>query len=113
MARYVTLGDGRKISLGRYVAAWKACKTLSPDTAIGRGVSGTGETASEALRRLHAGMHDRINRHIPGYGIGRKWSDDWFWPTWRASRDLNSRVVIRWLPSDLKSRFAHRLEQGV
>ncbi len=107
--RYITLGDGRKIGLGAYVKAWKACKTLDPNTPIGRGVSGWSETAEEALRALRFGLHDRINRRIEGYGVGRKWSDDWYWPIWRASRDLNSRVVIRWLPADLKPRFADRI----
>lgn len=40
MKRYVTLGDGRRIGIGRYVAAWKACIELSPNTPIGKGISG-------------------------------------------------------------------------
>lgn len=43
--RYVTLSDGRKIGLGRYVAAWKACRDLPPSTPIGRGIDGWGQTA--------------------------------------------------------------------
>ena len=35
--RYVRLADGRAIGLGRYVAAWKACKALPDGTPIGRG----------------------------------------------------------------------------
>lgn len=42
MQRYITLGDGRKIGLGKYVAAWKACKALPPNTPIGKGVTGWG-----------------------------------------------------------------------
>lgn len=63
--RYVTLGDGRRIRLGKYVAAWRQCLALPPDTYIGRGVNGWGQTAAEALRDLREGMHDRINQAIP------------------------------------------------
>jgi len=113
--RYVTLGDGRKIGLGRYVAAWKACKALPPGAPIGRGVSGFGQTAGEALRELQAGLDDRINRNIPGYGVGRKWSSDWFFATWNASRALNNpRLIVRWLPADMMKvpRFRERVEYG-
>jgi len=33
--------------------------------------------AAAILRDLHAGMHDRINRHDPRFGRGRKWSTDY------------------------------------
>lgn len=113
--RYVTLGDGRKIGLGRYVAAWKACRELDPKTPIGKGVGGWGETAGEALEKLRAGMVDRINRHVPGYGKGRKWDPDWFYAMARAAADLNHpRLIIRWLPADLMAipRFRERVEYG-
>jgi len=108
--RYVTLGDGRTIGLGRYVAAWKACLDLPGNTRIGRGVNGWGQTASEALADLRAGMHDRINRHLPGYGRGRKWDDDWQLAMSHARHQLNTpRLAIHWLPADLRERFADRL----
>lgn len=113
--RYVTLGDGRKIGLGRYVAAWKACRELPPNTPIGRGISGWGQTAGEALEELRNGLIDRINRQVPGFGQGRKWSADWYFATWNASRQVNNpRLIVRWLPADMMKvpRFAQRVADG-
>jgi hypothetical protein len=109
--RYVTLGDGRKIGLGKYVAAWKQCLALPGNTPIGKGIDGWGQTAAQALSDLRKGMDDRINRRIPGYGKGRKWGSDWYFSMWRASRDLNNpRLVIRWLPAEIRERFRDRIE---
>ena len=54
------LGCARDVGLGTYVKAWKICLTLEPNTWIGRGVSGWGETAGEALEKLRAGSADRV-----------------------------------------------------
>lgn len=113
--RYITLGDGRTIGLGKYVTAWKACLELPPNTPIGRGINGWGQTAGEALVDLRRGLEDRINRQIPGYGVGRKWSSDWYFATWNASRQVNNpRLVVRWLPADMMKvpRFRERVEMG-
>lgn len=108
--RYVTLGDGRHIGLGAYVAAWRSCKTLEPSTYVGRGISGHGDTAGEALRQLREGMDDRINRHDPTFGHGRKWSYQWQAETMRAASALNTpRLVVHWLPAWLKEKFSDRL----
>lgn len=108
--RYVTLGDGRAIGLGAYVAAWKHCLVLPPHTRIGRGVNGWGENAGEALANLRYGLHDRINRHIPGFGKGRKWHHDWQRQMMQAADHINQpRLRIYWLPNDLNVRFQHRL----
>jgi hypothetical protein len=115
MKRYVTLGDGRTIGLARYCAAWKQCLELPANTPIGRGINGWGQTAGEALRDLRRGLEDRINSHIPGYGVGRKWSSDWYFATWNASRQINNpRLIVRWLPADMMKvpRFRDRVEYG-
>lgn len=53
---------------------------------------------------------NRINRHIPNYGRGRKWAPDWQRETLQAAGRLNTpRLVIDWLPRHLKARFADRL----
>ena len=111
----VTLADGRKIGLGKYVAGWRTCRELPPDTWIGKGVSGWGQTAGEALADLRRGLEDRLNRHLPGYGVGRKWSSDWYFATWNASRAINNpRLIVRWLPADMMKipRFAERVQYG-
>ena len=110
---YVTLGDGRHIGLGRYVEAWRECLRLvragKGKTWIGSGPRGYGETAAEALYDLREGMDDRINRHDPAYGKGRKWAWDWQ----RDARDLawklNNRICIHWMRPEFKTRFADRL----
>ena len=108
--RYITLGDGRACGLGTYVKAWRAILTLPERQWLVRCPDGYGGTASDALRQLRDGMHDRINRHIPGYGKGRKWDSDWQRTMTQSAHALNTpRLIIDWLPADLKARFAYRL----
>ena len=110
MKRCIVLADGRRLGLGDYVRAWRRCLTLPPETYIGRGISGWGQTAAEAIYDCRRGMDDRINRRIPGYGIGRKWDPDWQAQTWRLARELNTpRLIVRWIPTEWRRRFAHRL----
>ena len=108
--RYIVLGNGRRIGLGAYVIAWKKCLELPPQTPIGKGVSGWGQTASEALQDLRFGLHDRINHRVAGFGHGRKWGHDWQRETHQAADRLNHpRLVIDWLPPWLAARFPDRL----
>ena len=112
--RTIVLGDGRRIGLGRYVEAWRQCKRLEPGTPIGRGVSGWNETAEEALRALRYGLHDRINRHVPAYGKGRKWEQDWQRNVLQSAHKINTpRLIIDWLPPDLARRFPQRLRRNM
>lgn len=112
-ARYIVLGCSRRIGLGAYVKAWKQCLALSAETWIGRGVDGYGQNAGEALRDLRRGMHDRINRHLPDYGKGRKWDSDWQRHMTQAAHAVNHpRLIIDWLPAELMTRFAHRLRRN-
>jgi hypothetical protein len=55
-------------------------------------------------------LHTKINRESSIRG--RKDSMDWFCQMRRSQWEINQpRLVIHWLPKDLKSRFAHRLTQ--
>ena len=109
--RVIVLGNGKHIGIGAYVNGWKACKEAPEGTRYKHGLTGWGpETREEILRGFDYGLHDRINRHIPGYGTGRKWDTAWYWDIKRAAEELNNpRRVIRYLPKDLKERFAHRI----
>jgi hypothetical protein len=110
--RVVTLGDGRRVGLGVYVKAWKTV-LAAPATAWFRTTpcSWAGGDRAQALREFRAGLDDRINRHIPDYGRGRKWQSQWQIETWRAAQALNHpRLVIHWLPEWLKARFGARLQ---
>jgi len=44
---------------------------------------------------------------------GRKDSKDYYFEMLRAARQINqSRLIIDWLPGDLKKRFAYRLREN-
>lgn len=112
--RVVTLGDGRRVTLGAYVRAWRTVRAADP-AALFRG-SPCGdwripETAGESLRQFRAGMVDRINRHLPSYGRGRKWRDDWQHRARDVAWRMRARVVTRIAdcPRELRARLDHRL----
>lgn len=107
----VRLASGRRVSLAAYADAWKRLRRMDPRQWF-RETPGSsfGGTAADALREMRAGLDDRINRHIPAYGRGRKWDPNWQTETARAARALNTpRLAIHWLPPHLRERFASRL----
>lgn len=113
MRRVITLASGQRVGLRAYAAAWAAARALPPDARVmgapneARGIS---STAGEALAGFRRGMHDRINRHLPGYGRGRKWDADWQRAALQIAGQVNTpRLIVRWAPHDLKARLAHRL----
>lgn len=121
MQRVVRLGNGKQVTLSGFVAAWKRVLAVDPATEYKHGLRGHDPAkASEILRDFRKGMHDRINRRVPGFGHtlrpetrrGRKDCSDWYWLMWRTSRELNSRHAIHWLPFELRERFAHRLSEA-
>lgn len=66
--------------------------------------------AGEILARMREGLMDRINRHDLSYRRGRKFDSDYQRSMIFAARLLNQpRLIIDWLPPDLKERFASRL----
>ena len=69
-------------------------------------------TGTEWLRWFQHCLDRKINRAQPA-SRGRKDTQDWFMQQWRCSRELNTpRLVVHWLPPDLKARFAHRLRES-
>lgn len=107
--RVIRLPNSRCCTIGTYVASWKKLLELSADAQVG-GFGHFPEPAAAVLRQLRRGMHDRINRHIPGYGRGRKWQHDWQVEAKRAAIAVNTpRLVVHWVPPDLRARLAHRL----
>lgn len=115
----VRLGSGRRLPLGGYVRVWKQLIDLArvdPD-ATGRFSPVTMDeisTVGEALRAFRAGMHDRINRHMPGYRVGRKWTLEWQTSVSRVARLLDQRVAAvrsREIPDRaMRHRLQHRLD---
>jgi hypothetical protein len=109
----VTLADGRRLPLGSYVASWRRIRDADPEDRFRGAPSdwfGLDYSAAEILSEFRAAMHARINRHVPGYGRGRKWSSDWQIEAARTARAVNTpRLVVRWIPSDLRDRLVHRI----
>lgn len=114
--RCMVLASGRRMPLGLYVSAWKRCKAI---VAAGNGAtwmretpgSEYGGTVTDALRELRSGLADRVNRHTPGYGRGRKWSADWQRNALQTAHAANTpRLIIRWVPVDFRERLAHRID---
>lgn len=119
-ARAVTLGDGRRMPLGAYVSAWRAVLAAPMDCRFKgspsdpRGWRGSYSRA-ELLQEFRAGLHDRINRHLPGFGHGRKWSPDWQRSTLHFAGAVNTpRLIVRLhgnpAAREFRNRLAHRLE---
>lgn len=109
--RYVTLGDGTRVTLAAYSAAWRACTAAAPGTEFRRGLCGYGSrTREEILEEFRDGVHDRINRRIPWYGRGRKWDGGWQRDARRTAREVNTpRLVVRWVPREFEARLRHRV----
>ena len=109
---YITLPNGRKVGLGVYAKAWRELLKANPKEMV-KGFAYFPEQAESILHAMRGGLSERINAKVPGYGVGRKWANEWYFETWRASRMLNEpRLVIDWLPAWLKPRFGYRLRSA-
>ena len=121
MKRVVYLPQGRQVTLGNYVRAWKLALTAPEGTIFNKAFNWYPETKNEILREFRRGLTDRINRRIDGFPGAlrplphpntRKHDHQWQTETYRAALQLNhARLIIDWLPPWLKTRFAHRLRE--
>lgn len=117
--RVVTLGNGQQVPLKNYVRAWQIAKSMNPETGV-RGTPsdpGGGGTAADVVREMRAGMHDRINKHDPQFGKGRKWDADWQRDARNLKDTLSRRSEVpagQAHPVDLRPRLAKmgKLEEG-
>lgn len=123
MQRVVYLPEGRQVTLGNYVRAWRLALT-APDTAtFTNAFNWYPESKRDVLREFRRGLHDRINRRVVGFpgtlrprtqSTTRKLDYQWQIETYRAAIQLNQpRLIISWLPPWLKKRFAHRLRENM
>jgi hypothetical protein len=109
----ITLGSGIKIDVRDYAKMWRRVLAAPPGSTFTQSLCNWWPSSrDELLEQFRDGMHDRINRHIPGYNVGRKWDADWQNDTWRASREVNSRRILDYLPPWLCDRFAQRLRRN-
>ncbi len=108
----VRLPKGSLVTMGRYVAAWKALRSLPPGAQV-NGWDHFPTPAKDVLRKMRAGMHERISRHLPWWEKGRKWEGQWQRDAHRTAWEVNTpRLVVRWVPMDLRKRLAHRITEG-
>ncbi len=111
--RAITLPNGRRVGLGVYVDAWKRLVVLEQTQpgAMVHGFSDWPDSAERVLREIRAGLHDRINRHIPGRQ-GRKWDDHYQRQLFQDSQKINTARRFRIYRSninlpELRDRFNH------
>lgn len=105
----ITLPNGRMVGLGVYARAWKELQKMEPGELV-KGFDYFAAPAREILEKMREGLMDRINRHDRSFGIGRKWDSDWQRTMIQSAIRLNQpRLIIDWLPPELKGRFNYRL----
>lgn len=114
MKRVIRLPNGKQVGIGAYARAWKKLAAGKyADDDVFRDWDYFPVTADVVLLKMRDGMHDRINRHLPAYGRGRKWSSDWQREVEHTARLVNTpRLVVRWVPRDLRARLSHRIERN-
>lgn len=70
-ARFVTLGDGKRVTLGSYVRVVRAA-LANPAGHFRRGIDDNWPaTGAEIARDFRSGLVDRINQAIPAIQRGR------------------------------------------
>ena len=108
----ITLPNSRRVGLRTYCESWRTLQSAPPDASI-TGWDHFPTRAADILHELRRGIHDRINRHERTYyGRGRKWSDDWQRAALQCARAVNTpRLIVDWIPHDLRARLAHRLRE--
>lgn len=120
MKKTITIVDWngeRRVSLGAYARAWRRVRldveSGHGDRTYRRGFGVTGTcTAEEALREFRRGLHDRINRKVPGHGVGRWWNEDVQWELRRLADRINSRAVVREHETSVFGRMRGRIPHG-
>lgn len=109
----IYMGNGTTVSLASYIEGWK--KALALDQAV-MVKAGPGawwpQSVAQVLEKLRRGMHERINRHVAGYGKGRKWSHEWQ----AGARQLTDLVnyphmIVR--PGSVPPEFRDRLKDRI
>jgi hypothetical protein len=109
MTRHFATPCGRLASVGDYVRLWRAVRAL-PSTTVVTGWDHFPCEAGDVLRDLRRSLHHRINRHTTYYQGGRKWESDWQRSAALTARYVNTpRLIVRWVPIDLRARLHHRL----
>lgn len=107
--RMIVLPSGKRVTLRAYCAAWRKVKEAAPNRLVSD-FEWFPVPAGEVKQRMLGAVHDRINKHLPGYRRGRKWDQDWQRAAVHCANEVNTpRRIVRWVPADLRDRLAHRI----
>ena len=107
----IRLPNGKSCSVAKYVAAWKELKAMHPTEQV-YGFGWFPQQGGEVLKAMRDGLTDRINRHDPSFGKGRKWKEDWQRGADRIASNINGRRIVTYrnhCPKELQAKLAHRL----
>lgn len=109
MTYVIGLPNGKRVTIATYIAAFNKLKVLPPESDV-RGWKWHSVKARDVISEMRAGIHRRINKHVPGFGKGRKWCHDWQRTTRQFADAVNTpRLIVRWAPFEFRTRLAHRL----
>lgn len=98
----IIIPDGKAVTIGQYVAAWRKLKTIPPEQEI-TGWSWYPKPASEILRDFSHGVDDRINRRG---AMKTEWPEP---KPIRILRVLEQRVTVscRWCGQRMPYKPVH------
>jgi hypothetical protein len=103
---------GKRVSIGVYVRGVRTA-IANPEQTFKHGLETWWQVGGAEIRReFRLGIADRINRHIPNYGVGRKHKRDWQNAASRVASNLNGQRIVtreRDCPKELRGKLAHRL----
>jgi hypothetical protein len=106
----IRIPSGRVVTIGQWVHAFKTLKTADPKATVPNW-SWCHNDAAHVLREMRHSLDDMIERHDrtrPAHW--RKLDPDWQRMMQRTAREVNTpRLVVRWLPLELRGKLAHRL----
>lgn len=95
MTYAIGLPNGRRCSIiPSYIASWRALIAMDGGAEV-RGWDWHSTPARDILRRLRGDLNERINRHLPAYGQGRKWDRQWQIDCRRDARIVNEYAAHR------------------
>lgn len=111
--RVLILPNGRQCRAATYARAWRTLLAADPH-ALFPGFAYSAERAESILHAMRGGLSERINAHVPGYGVGRKWDNDYQVRLWRDSRKVRAIQLERiryyqFETAEANSRFSHLL----
>lgn len=112
--RYVTLGDGKRIALVNYMKIVRCAKESHDEEFLRSFEAWWTVKGHDIIREFRRGIQRRINRHISGFGYGRKLDPEYQTElmrdcqNFRQWRQLRVRCYQLMTP-ELRHQFGHLL----